>query len=182
MVKFISSEQVLPLRSAQLRGGQPLEACVFATDALPGAFHLGCFAGQELVSVASFFPQMLKGAEEAAPRAGESAAPCVGDDIPPGAAEGVAQNLTEGAAQNSVETAYQLRGMATAAGHGGQGYGTELLKFAIEQLKVTDATYLWCNAREAAVPFYEKNGFNKMSPKFEIAGIGPHYEMLKKLR
>lgn len=56
MVKFISATQTLPLRSEILRGGLPPEACVFPTDEMEGAFHLGFFAENKLVSVASFLP------------------------------------------------------------------------------------------------------------------------------
>lgn len=56
MVRFISSRDTLALRSKILRNNLPLSACVFATDSLDGAFHLGCFVDEEVVSVASFFP------------------------------------------------------------------------------------------------------------------------------
>lgn len=142
MVKFISSQQTLAIRSAVLRAGLPPEDCVFPTDEVPGAFHLGCFSDHELVSVASFFPQHYK---------------------------------------DRHDQGYQLRGMATLASFSGKGCGTQLLKFAIEQLKATNAVYLWCNARENAVPFYQRNGFEVVSAQFEIPGIGPHYEMIRVL-
>ena len=56
MVKFIASEKTLALRSAELRNGMPLADCIFPTDEVEGAFHLGCFVDDQLVSVASFFP------------------------------------------------------------------------------------------------------------------------------
>lgn len=57
MVKFISAEEVLPLRSLMLRNGQPLQECVFPTDELEDTFHLGFMLGEELVSIASFASQ-----------------------------------------------------------------------------------------------------------------------------
>jgi predicted GNAT family N-acyltransferase len=58
MIKFITVEELLPLRNEVLREGrlQP-EECRFPTDKVNGAFHLGCFVGEELACVASFHPQ-----------------------------------------------------------------------------------------------------------------------------
>ncbi len=60
MVRFISSQETLGLRSKILRNGLPLADCVFPTDEVEGAFHLGCFVDGELVSVASLFPNAYK--------------------------------------------------------------------------------------------------------------------------
>jgi len=60
MVRFISSRDTLDLRSKILRNGLPLEDCIFPTDEIEGAFHLGCFVDGKLVSVASFFPNHYK--------------------------------------------------------------------------------------------------------------------------
>ena len=40
---------------------------------------------------------------------------------------------------------------------------------------------LWCNARLVAVEFYKYNGFKIIGNLFDIAGIGPHYYMYKKI-
>jgi predicted GNAT family N-acyltransferase len=76
---------------------------------------------------------------------------------------------------------YQLRGMASDNIFAGKGYGSELVKFAIEYIKNTNAQYIWCNARSSAIDFYKKLGFNLVSDEFEIAGVGPHYEMILNL-
>lgn len=60
MVRFISSNDTLALRSEILRNGLPLADCIFPTDDIEGAFHLGSFFGDSLVSVASFFPNNYK--------------------------------------------------------------------------------------------------------------------------
>lgn len=77
---------------------------------------------------------------------------------------------------------YQLRGMATAAATRGQGVGTRLLNFAIVYLRGINADYLWCNARQGAYSFYLGQGFEFISPEFEIPGIGPHRVMYLKVR
>jgi ribosomal protein S18 acetylase RimI-like enzyme len=55
MIKEILATETLPLRSTVLRSNIPYGECVFQTDA--SGFHLGAFAGTELVSVATFFPE-----------------------------------------------------------------------------------------------------------------------------
>lgn len=77
---------------------------------------------------------------------------------------------------------YQLRGMATDTPYLGKGLGKQLVEFAVEYINKTKATYIWCNARTTAVKFYEKLGFETVSEEFEIAGVGPHYEMILNLK
>ncbi|HEY9534758.1 MAG TPA: GNAT family N-acetyltransferase [Mucilaginibacter sp.] len=58
MIKFISVEELLPLRNTVLRDGKlTLNECRFPTDKLDGNFHLGYFIKGELASIASFHPQ-----------------------------------------------------------------------------------------------------------------------------
>ncbi|GAB3926481.1 GNAT family N-acetyltransferase [Mucilaginibacter myungsuensis] len=59
MIKFISVEDLLPIRNAVLREGHNLtdEQCRFPTDTIEGVFHLGYYVGEELACVASFHPQ-----------------------------------------------------------------------------------------------------------------------------
>jgi len=75
---------------------------------------------------------------------------------------------------------YQLRGMATSSEARGKGYGKELLNFATNELRNLGINFLWCNAREVAVKFYEKNQFKIMGDKF-VNKVGPHYKMYKSL-
>lgn len=58
MVKFITADDVLPIRNEILREGKlELDQCRFAGDDDPASFHLGYFVNEELVCVASFHPQ-----------------------------------------------------------------------------------------------------------------------------
>ncbi len=67
MIKFVPLEVVLPLRSKMLRNGAALETCVLPTDDIEGVFHLAYYVSdREIASVATFFPQPLKGREGAA--------------------------------------------------------------------------------------------------------------------
>jgi GNAT superfamily N-acetyltransferase len=71
---------------------------------------------------------------------------------------------------------YQLRGMATDPDLAGQGIGSHFLQALHEEL---DSSW-WCNAREVAVRFYERNGLERIGEPFDIPGIGPHYVMIYK--
>lgn len=58
MIKFIHTEDVLPLRNSVLREGKfLLKDCIFENDDHPKTFHLGYYQDDELVCVASFHPQ-----------------------------------------------------------------------------------------------------------------------------
>ena len=57
MIKFISSEDTLALRSPILRNGADPKLCIFDGDNDEFSFHLGYFIGDELVCVASFHKQ-----------------------------------------------------------------------------------------------------------------------------
>lgn len=62
MIKFISKDDILPIRNEILREGKlTLEQCRFAGDDHADSFHLGYFDGEELVSIASFHPQSYAG-------------------------------------------------------------------------------------------------------------------------
>ena len=77
---------------------------------------------------------------------------------------------------------YQLRGMATDQHFQRKGYGNRVMNFAIVYLRGQNANYLWCNAREKAFKFYLGLGFEFISDKFEIPGIGIHRVMYLKIR
>jgi predicted GNAT family N-acyltransferase len=142
MVKFVPFELTLALRSKILRNGMPIQDCVFPTDQVAEAFHLAYYVGNEIATIASFFPKNYG---------------------------------------NEIALGYQLRGMATDTNAEGKGYGSKLIEFAVDYIKQTNAQYLWCNARTSAIKFYQKLGFELVSEEFEIAGVGPHYEMILNL-
>ncbi len=77
---------------------------------------------------------------------------------------------------------YQLRGMATLTEYQGFGAGKLMLQKAVLILKEKSITLLWCNARIAAVEFYNKQGFQTIGEKFEISPVGEHYVMFKALK
>ena len=73
----------------------------------------------------------------------------------------------------------QLRGMAVDENHQGKSIGRKLVLAAEEILTEKDIRKIWMNARETAVPFYEKLGYKTEGEIFMIKPIGFHYLMTK---
>ena len=76
---------------------------------------------------------------------------------------------------------YQLRGMATLEVFHGMGAGRLMLVEAVKILNNLSVNCLWCNAREVAVPFYQKQGFTTFGELFNIKYVGSHYVMINEL-
>lgn len=76
---------------------------------------------------------------------------------------------------------FQLRGMATAEEARGKGYGRLILQEGISELKRRHIDLLWCNAREVALEFYKKLGFQIHGHSFEVDQVGTHFMMFKSL-
>ncbi len=80
------------------------------------------------------------------------------------------------------EPAIQLRGMATAGSHRSQGVGALLLEAGIRRARERGAALVWANARDAALAFYLRHGF-------EVAGDGfvdattqlPHHQVVRRI-
>ncbi|WP_335966027.1 GNAT family N-acetyltransferase [Galbibacter sp. PAP.153] len=76
---------------------------------------------------------------------------------------------------------YQLRGMAVLQNHQKKGLGDLMVKKGEELVKKHNGDLIWLNAREIAVGFYKKIGYQVHGGAFMVAGIGPHYLMYKTL-
>ena len=74
---------------------------------------------------------------------------------------------------------YQLRGMAVLATHQKKGLGDMLLAAAEKHAVNLNADVIWFNAREVAVGFYKKAGYEIAGDIFTIPDVGPHYVMFK---
>ena len=78
--------------------------------------------------------------------------------------------------------AWQLRGMATAPSHRSQGLGAQLVEAVVAELRPRGARLLWCEARNAAMRFYARNGFTVDGGEFLHAETGiPHHYMWRHL-
>lgn len=79
-------------------------------------------------------------------------------------------------------TAIQLRGMATAADCQGQGVGSTLLDAGFVLCRERSAEIVWANARDAALPFYERHGFRVHGEGFiEAITQLPHHVVIRLL-
>lgn len=79
------------------------------------------------------------------------------------------------------ENQFQIRGMAVLEQHQKKGFGEALLKYCENRIRSNNAKIIWFNARETAIGFYEKAAYQKISDGFEIADIGIHYVLFKKI-
>jgi GNAT superfamily N-acetyltransferase len=78
--------------------------------------------------------------------------------------------------------AWQLRGMATAEDARGQGLGALVLAAAAEIAGGQGAALLWCEARVAAIAFYERHGYTAEGPMFMHPQTAiPHRHMWREL-
>lgn len=77
---------------------------------------------------------------------------------------------------------WQLRGMATDPQRQNEGLGAILLRHVLTQCRdALGGRTMWCNARTRAVPFYRREGFSTVGEEFMIAGVGPHFVMVRPL-
>jgi GNAT superfamily N-acetyltransferase len=74
----------------------------------------------------------------------------------------------------------QLRQMAVETAFQGRGIGGALLSFAEEVAKDKGCQTLLMHARDPAIPFYEKCGYQVCSEQFFEVGLG-HHKMKKTL-
>jgi len=81
-----------------------------------------------------------------------------------------------------VREAWQLRGMATAEQHRGEGVGTALTHAAVDEVNRRGGRLLWCDARESAIEFYAGLGFTGTGAIYAHAETGvPHLMMYREL-
>jgi predicted GNAT family N-acyltransferase len=73
--------------------------------------------------------------------------------------------------------AWQLRGMATDPAVRGTGAGRALVAAGLARVAARGGDLVWCDARAAAVGFYERMGFTVVTEPYEMAPIGPHVGM-----
>lgn len=74
---------------------------------------------------------------------------------------------------------WRLRGMATAEEVRGAGFGAAVLGACVDRAAAEGGVELWCNAREAAIGFYRRGGFEIVSEPFDVPGIGAHVVMAR---
>jgi len=125
-------------------------------------------------------------------RPGKPVESCIfeGDDLPSTVHFGVFddQNLAGIVSVFEVTTPlltqqrqFQLRGMAVLDAYQKKGLGEKLVKAAEEYITTQDGKVIWFNAREIAVGFYNKMGYEIIGDPFTIGDIGIHYVMYREV-
>lgn len=76
---------------------------------------------------------------------------------------------------------FQIRGMAVLDSHQKRGLGDRLVKAAEDYIISQNADAIWFNAREIAVGFYKKMGYEIIGTPFTIGDIGVHHVMYRLL-
>jgi predicted N-acetyltransferase YhbS len=73
---------------------------------------------------------------------------------------------------------WQLRGMATDPVVRGSGAGRALVAEGLARIAAHGADLVWCDARIAAVGFYERMGFRVVTEQFDKPEGGAHLGMV----
>jgi len=148
-IRRVDAADVRPLRAELLRPGTPPDELVFEGDDDPQALHLGAFANDKMVGIASVVQQ------------------------PPAVSVG----LPDVHPDPDNAQAWRLRTMAVSPDWQGAGVGGLLLKAAIGYVATQEGTVLWCDARTNAVSFYNEHGFVAMGDEYAKPQAGPHFFM-----
>jgi predicted GNAT family N-acyltransferase len=98
--------------------------------------------------------------------------------MPDGRVVGVVRFSPAACPWRRAERPWQLRGMATDATVRGAGAGRALMVAGLDAVAARGGDLLWCDARVAAVGFYERMGFTVVTEPYDKPGIGPHLGML----
>ncbi len=75
----------------------------------------------------------------------------------------------------------QLRYMGVDLRYRHRGIATRLLRALEKEAQKRGARIAWFNAREPAVPFYEKCGYSIFDISYTLYGCIPHWKMMKEL-
>ena len=80
-----------------------------------------------------------------------------------------------------AEDQYQIRGMAVLPEYQKFGFGKILVGHSEKFLLEKNIKLIWFNAREVAVNFYQKQGYQIIGNSFDIPDVGVHYVMWKEV-
>jgi GNAT superfamily N-acetyltransferase len=74
----------------------------------------------------------------------------------------------------------QVRYMAVDPAHRSHGVGRAILQELEAEAMKSGIREITLNAREEAVPFYQRNGYQVLKPSHALFGVIPHFEMHKR--
>lgn len=132
-ILHISAADTLPVRQMALWPDHPMSAS--QVDGDDDALHFGGFVADQLICVASLFPE--------------------GDSI-------------------------RLRKFATHPEFQGQGAGSLMVRHLLAEATARGHTLFWFDARETALPFYVRFGFETKGARFFKRDL-PYFRMVKRL-
>lgn len=85
-------------------------------------------------------------------------------------------------AEEPTADALQLRGMATTRILQGSGLGARLLKHGFDHARSQSVVWVWANARDSALTFYRRNGFEVIGGGFvESVTRLPHHRVRRRI-
>lgn len=158
--RLAQPHEVVDLRHRVLRLGMPRDAAIFPGDDAPDTLHGVAEVAGHIACCATFMP--------------EPPPPFL--PLPP-------STPSDRDAGRGGAGGWRLRGMATDESYRSLRLGSRLLRFLeplTQQRRPTGL--LWCNARIGAVRFYEREGWQVVSPDpYEIPTAGLHHTMVKRL-
>jgi len=76
----------------------------------------------------------------------------------------------------------QIRFMAVDEKWQGKGIGGMILTYLEEKIKAKDAKFIVLNARDLAIKFYEKHGYEIVKEAHTLFDVIPHYKMKKEIK
>jgi GNAT superfamily N-acetyltransferase len=87
--------------------------------------------------------------------------------------------IAVGRAHFNTDVEAQIRYMAVESRFQNTGLGSVVLKKLEDEVRQLGAKYVILNSRDTAVPFYERNGYQIVSPSYTLFESIPHYLMKK---
>ncbi len=79
------------------------------------------------------------------------------------------------------QTISQVRFVAVDLNHQGKGYGKQIMESVEERAKELGKTTMILHARDYALHFYTKIGYERVEPSYKLFGVLQHYLMQKVL-
>ncbi|MBU3681181.1 MAG: GNAT family N-acetyltransferase [Flavobacterium sp.] len=92
---------------------------------------------------------------------------------------GVLSLFVEKCSLFQTENQLQFRGMAVLEPYQNKGIGEQLMRYAELEIKLPTPYLIWLNAREKAISFYTKMGYQNIGEPFIIGDIGTHFVYYK---
>jgi GNAT superfamily N-acetyltransferase len=99
-----------------------------------------------------------------------------------GALVGIATWMRVAYPDRPADPAFQLRGMATDPTRQGTGIGEALLLAGLRRCREEGATFVWARARDTALGFYEREGFEPVGLGYvDLTTQLPHHDVVREL-